>query len=76
MKVLRVTFHRLVKQKAISDFQLSDDEHKKIKNGEIQPEEIVKNKIGEDYSYSSVGWIETSAEPPNLDYKIGSWTTD
>jgi hypothetical protein len=76
MKVLRVTFYRKVEQKAVHDFNLSNEDYEKLKTGEIKSEEIMKNEIGEDFSYTSVGWIETGAEPPKVDYEIGSWNTE
>ena len=76
MKVLRVTFHRMVEQKATYDIYLSGTNYEKLKTGQIKPEEIVKNEIGEDFSYTSVGWIETGAEKPKINYEIGSWTSD
>ena len=76
MKTLRVTFNRIVKQKAIHDITLSKEEYEKLQKNEITQEQIVENKIGKDFGYTTVGWIETSAEAPRIDCEIGSWTKE
>lgn len=76
MKTLRITFHRKVEQKAIHDIILSKEEYEKLQKGEIKQEHILKNKIGKDFGYGTVGWIEISAETPQIDFEIGSWLTE
>ena len=76
MKILRITFHRKVKQKATHDISLSKKEYEKLQKGELTQEQIIKNNIGEDFGYTAVGWIETSSESPQIDCEIGSWTTE
>ena len=77
-KYLRVTFSRNVQQRASTDIFLSEEDYSKLKNCEIKPEVVVKNKFGEnmDLDYTSVGWIETRAEKPTMEFSLGTWNAE
>ena len=34
----------------------------------------MKDKLGNDFGYNTIGWIETYAEKPKADYEFGLWT--
>ena len=74
MKTLRVTFHRRVEQKAVHDIPISEKEYKQLQRGEISEKQLVKDKLGNDFGYNTIGWIETYAEKPKADYEFGLWT--
>ena len=74
MKTLRVTFHRKVVQKAVHDVSISEKEYKQLQRGETTEKQVVKDKLGNDFGYNTIGWIETYAEKPKADYEFGLWT--
>ena len=72
-KTLRVTFRRQVEQEAIYEIELSQEEYEKLVSGEITKNQLIHKKLGNDYGYSSIGWVETNAETPELDSEIRFW---
>ena len=34
----------------------------------------MKDKLGNDFGYNTIGWIETYAEEPKANYEFGLWT--
>ena len=74
MKTLRVTFHRKVEQKAIHDIPITEKEYEQIRRGETTEKQVIKDKLGNDFGYNTIGWIETYAEKPKADYEFGLWT--
>lgn len=77
-KYLRVHFSRNVQQRASTDILLSVEEYIQLKNDEIKPEVLVKSKFGENMNldYTSVGWIETGAEKPTMEFSLGTWNAE
>ena len=75
-KVLRIHLVRKVEQHATQDIILSDEEYAQLKNNKINSSQLVKQHLGDNLGYDSIGWIETSAEEANIEFEIGTWSAD